>query len=242
MDAPRSAPRSSSRRSARTLPVTRRRRWSSGSTPRAASGRASRYARQWLYAVVRHGAVRSEPRRRDGRLGRAWSARPRSAISGHGCSPASFAHIAGGYAAGYYGYMWAEVLALDMLSAFGATLMNPEVGRRFRSEILARGGEETARVARRAVPRPTRGQSGVRRGNHGTATLTQALGFGLWAWELEVGSDEIKRQLRPRGSAATRAIRRFRGRPGRARPPRYSVREMPTHGRLYSTASMPSMR
>ena len=42
--------------------------------------------------------------------------------------------------------MWAEVIALDMLSAFGATLMNPEVGRRFRSEILARGGEETARV------------------------------------------------------------------------------------------------
>ena len=60
--------------------------------------------------------------------------------------PATFSHIAGGYAAGYYGYMWAEVIALDMLSAFGGSLMNPEVGMRFRKEILSRGGEEPAGV------------------------------------------------------------------------------------------------
>ena len=51
--------------------------------------------------------------------------------------PATFSHIAGGYAAGYYGYMWAEVIALDMLSAFGGSLMNPEVGMRFRTDIAS---------------------------------------------------------------------------------------------------------
>jgi thimet oligopeptidase len=69
--------------------------------------------------------------------------------------PGTFAHVAGGYGAGYYGYMWAEVLALDMLSVFGSRLMNPEVGRRFRSEVLARGGEEPARaLVERFLGRP----------------------------------------------------------------------------------------
>jgi thimet oligopeptidase len=58
--------------------------------------------------------------------------------------PGTFGHIAEGYAAGYYGYMWAEVLALDMLSAFGDDLMNPSVGRRFRDVVLSRGGEAHA--------------------------------------------------------------------------------------------------
>jgi thimet oligopeptidase len=42
--------------------------------------------------------------------------------------------------------MWAEVIALDMLSAFGETVMNPAIGRKFRTDILSRGGEEPARV------------------------------------------------------------------------------------------------
>ena len=59
--------------------------------------------------------------------------------------PGTFGHITGGYAAGYYGYMWSEVLALDMLSSFGDNIMNPEVGRKFRRMILSRGGEVPAR-------------------------------------------------------------------------------------------------
>jgi thimet oligopeptidase len=55
--------------------------------------------------------------------------------------PASFGHLMGGYAAGYYGYMWSEVMALDMLSAFRGRLMDPAVGRRYRDTILAPGGE-----------------------------------------------------------------------------------------------------
>ncbi len=51
--------------------------------------------------------------------------------------PGTFAHLVSGYAAGYYGYMWSEVLALDMLSAFGNNLLDPKVGKRYRDTILA---------------------------------------------------------------------------------------------------------
>jgi thimet oligopeptidase len=55
--------------------------------------------------------------------------------------PAGFGHLMGGYAAGYYGYMWSQVMALDMLSAFDGKLLNPAVGRRYRQTILANGGQ-----------------------------------------------------------------------------------------------------
>ncbi len=69
--------------------------------------------------------------------------------------PGTFEHIASGYAAGYYGYMWAKVIALDLVSAFGTDLMNGEVGRRFREMILSRGSEEPAReLVERFLGRP----------------------------------------------------------------------------------------
>jgi len=58
--------------------------------------------------------------------------------------PGTFGHLVGGYGAGYYGYMWSEVLALDMLSAYGKNLMNHAVGRRFRELILSNGGQRPA--------------------------------------------------------------------------------------------------
>lgn len=65
------------------------------------------------------------------------------AVSGTALSP-SFSHIfAGGYAAGYYGYKWAEVLDADAFSLFKEKgIFNTEVSGSFRENILSKGGSE----------------------------------------------------------------------------------------------------
>jgi len=65
--------------------------------------------------------------------------------------PHSFSHIfAGGYAAGYYSYKWAEVLSADAFAAFeegagpSGSVLDPVIGERFWREILAVGGSRPA--------------------------------------------------------------------------------------------------
>jgi thimet oligopeptidase len=102
------------------------------------------YGRQHLYAAFDMALSSEQP----GRSLDVWkemeSATPMGYVEGTSF-PGTFEHIASGYAAGYYGYMWAKVIALDLLSAFGGDLMSAETGRRFRELILSRGSEEPAR-------------------------------------------------------------------------------------------------
>lgn len=60
--------------------------------------------------------------------------------------PNTFTHIfAGGYAAGYYSYLWAEVLSADAFGAFEeAGIFDATTGQRYRREILAVGGSRPA--------------------------------------------------------------------------------------------------
>ena len=65
--------------------------------------------------------------------------------------PHTFSHIfAGGYAAGYYSYKWAEVLSADAFAAFEeqapqfGSILNPDVGIHYRQQILEVGGSRSA--------------------------------------------------------------------------------------------------
>jgi thimet oligopeptidase len=112
------------------------------------------YGRQLLYASFDMALSSEKP----GRALEVWAGMEGDTPMGYvpGTQfPGTFEHISSGYAAGYYGYMWAKVIALDLVSAFGADLMNSEIGRRFREMILSRGSEEPARdLVERFLGRP----------------------------------------------------------------------------------------
>ena len=108
-------------------------------------GRGLHYARQTLYAqfdMALHStdALKVQPLE-------VWKKMEGATALGYVPTtefPGQFNHIMGGYQVGYYGYMWSEVMALDMLSAFGDNLNNPEVGQRYRKTILSQGGQYEA--------------------------------------------------------------------------------------------------
>jgi thimet oligopeptidase len=71
---------------------------------------------------------------------------------------ASFAGFMGGYDAGYYGYLWSKVYAQDMFGVFArGGLDDPEIGMRYRREILEPGGtREPEELLARFLGRPVR--------------------------------------------------------------------------------------
>ena len=103
-------------------------------------GQGLQYSRQWLYATFDM-AMATDPQPPLA----IWTALERASPLGHvegTMFPASFSHITAQYGAGYYGYMWSEVIALDMLSAFKADMLDRGVGMRYRNAILSQGGQE----------------------------------------------------------------------------------------------------
>src|SRR5581483_9590034 len=75
------------------------------------------YGRQHLYASYDIALSSDAP----GECLDAWKTMEGATPMGHvegTAFPGTFEHIASGYAAGYYGYMWAKAIALDLLSAF----------------------------------------------------------------------------------------------------------------------------
>ncbi|HWA10797.1 MAG TPA: M3 family metallopeptidase [Opitutaceae bacterium] len=71
---------------------------------------------------------------------------------------AYFGHIAGGYDAGYYGYLWSLAIAQDMASVFRAApggFLDPQIGRRLRNEIYGVGASrDVADSVQRFLGRP----------------------------------------------------------------------------------------
>lgn len=108
-------------------------------------GRGLKYARQTLYAqfdMALHTADAKKIQPLD-----VWKKLEAETALGYTPTsefPGQFGHIMGGYQTGYYGYMWSEVIALDMLSAFGNNLNNPMVGEHYRKTILSQGGQKKA--------------------------------------------------------------------------------------------------
>lgn len=106
-------------------------------------GRGLHYARQTLYAqydMALHSkdALKTDPLK-------LWQEMESKTALGYVAGqqfPGQFGHVMGGYQAGYYSYMWSEVIALDMLSAFGDQLMDKKVGAHYRNTVLAQGGQK----------------------------------------------------------------------------------------------------
>jgi len=103
-------------------------------------GKGIAYARQWLYAafdLAMHGIDAPEPMA-------LWARMEGATALGHvpgTMFPAGFSHVATGYGSGYYGYLWSEVVAADLRTAFGADHLDPIVGARYRRIVLANGSQ-----------------------------------------------------------------------------------------------------
>jgi thimet oligopeptidase len=104
-------------------------------------GKGLRIARQHLYAaydLALHGPAAPDPMESWAKM---EGATPLGYVAGT-TFPAGFAHIAGRYGAGYYGYLWSLVLATDMRTAFASDKLDPKAGARYRADVLSQGGQK----------------------------------------------------------------------------------------------------
>ena len=98
-------------------------------------------ARQHLYAsfdLALHGTSAPDPMETWTRM---EGATPLGTVPGT-MFPAGFDHLASGYGAGYYGYLWSLVVAMDMRTAFAADKLDPKVGARYRATVIGQGGQK----------------------------------------------------------------------------------------------------
>lgn len=106
-------------------------------------GKGGQFGRQHLYAsydLTLHQSAKPEPLPLWAKM---EGATPLGYVPGTKF-PAGFAHIAGGYGAGYYGYLWSLVVAMDLRTAFAADKLAPEVGKRYRDKVLGQGAQKPA--------------------------------------------------------------------------------------------------
>ena len=103
-------------------------------------GKGMQFSRQHLFAsydLALHGRQPAEPMALWAQM---EGATPLGHVSGS-LFPAGFEHIAGGYAAGYYSYLWSLVLAEDLRTAFAPDRLDARVGQRYRGTVLENGGQ-----------------------------------------------------------------------------------------------------
>ena len=103
-------------------------------------GKGLEYGREWLQATFDM-TLSTDPQPALELWKRLESATPLGHVDGTSF-PSAFSALAyEGLAAGYYGYMWSLVIALDLLTPFKKNMLDPNVGMRFRNAILAQGGQ-----------------------------------------------------------------------------------------------------
>ncbi|MBP6902962.1 MAG: Zn-dependent oligopeptidase [Burkholderiaceae bacterium] len=103
-------------------------------------GKGVQFSRQQLYAAYDLALYGEQPREALALWAQMEGATPLGHVPGS-MFPAGFSHIAGGYSAGYYGYLWSLVLATDLRTAFKADRLDARVGRRYRDTVLANGSQ-----------------------------------------------------------------------------------------------------
>ena len=108
-------------------------------------GKGVRFARQHLYASYDLALVAADAPAPMATWQRMEGATPLGHVAGT-MLPASLGHVAGGYAAGYYGYLWSLVVAMDLRTAFAADRLDPAAGLRYRQTVLSQGGQEPPRA------------------------------------------------------------------------------------------------